>query len=121
MFLEQQKKMDYSPVSKKKIENMLNKHPNRVPIIISSNSFKEHGQHRFIVPNNITVSEFMKILRNKVSLKPEEAIFIFVKDKSLNNDAFMVPASSSIESIYNQYKDNNLVLNLIYEKEAVFG
>jgi hypothetical protein len=63
----------------------------------------------------------MKILRNKVSLKPEEAIFIFVKDKSLNNDAFMVPASSSIESIYNQYKDNNLVLNLIYEKEAVFG
>jgi microtubule-associated protein 1 light chain len=114
-------KMDYSPVSKKKIEEMLNKHPNRVPIIISSTSFKEHGQHRFIVPNNITVSEFMKILRNKVSLKQEEAIFIFVKDKSLNNDAVIVPSSSSIESIYNQYKDNNMVLNLIYEKEAVFG
>ncbi len=114
-------KMNYSPVSKKKIEEMLIKHPNRVPIIISSTSFKEHGQHRFIVPNNITICEFMKILRNKVSLKPEDAIFIFVNDKSLKNNAIMVPSSASVESIYNQYKDQNLILNLIYEKEAVFG
>ncbi len=113
--------MEYSTVSKNKIEEMIKKHPNRVPIIISSNSFKEHGQHRFIVPNNITIAEFMKILRNKVSLRPEEAIYVFVKDITISKEGILVPSSSTVESIYNQYKDKNLVLNLIYEKEEIFG
>jgi GABA(A) receptor-associated protein len=115
------KNMEYSPVSKKKIEDMLNKHPDRVPIVISSNSYKENGQHRFIVPNNITIAEFMKILRKKISLRPEEAIFIFVKDNTIKNGDVMVPSSSTVGSIYNEYKDMNLILNLIYEKESVFG
>jgi hypothetical protein len=71
--------------SKKKIEEILRKYPDRIPVVISSKSFKSHNINRFIVPVDMTINQFMIILRNKTKLKEMEAIFIFVKDGSLKN------------------------------------
>jgi GABA(A) receptor-associated protein len=108
--------------SKKKIEELINKHPNRIPIVISSKSFKEHNVNRFIVPIDMTVNQFMLILRNKTKIISTEAIFIFVKDyKKGNKNDIIAPVSETIGSLYDKYKDDKLILNLFYEKEAVFG
>jgi GABA(A) receptor-associated protein len=112
------------PFSRKKIEELLSKYPERVPVVISSTSFKMHGLNRFIVPFDMTIAQFMLILREKVELQKEEAIFIFIKEIDSDNNCksdILAPVSTSIGPLYNQYKDKNLVLNLIYEKEQVFG
>ncbi len=108
--------------SKKKIEELMSKFPDRVPIVISSKSFKEHNINRFIVPVNMTINQFMIILRNKTKINSTEAIFIFVKDyKKTSKQDVIAPVSETIGSLYDKYKDDKLILNLFYEKEAVFG
>jgi GABA(A) receptor-associated protein len=111
--------------SKKKIEEILRKYPDRIPIVISSKSFKSHDINRFIVPVDMTINQFMLILRNKTKLKEMEAIFIFVKDGNSKNkdntNEIIAPVSETLGSLYDKYKDEKLVLNLFYEKEAVFG
>jgi hypothetical protein len=103
--------------NRKKIESLLRKYPDRYPIIVSSKSIK-CGNVKYI-STNMTIAEFMIILRKKINLSQNEGLFFFIKDK--NKSDIMVQPSSNIEILYNTYKDENLVLNLIFEKEAVFG
>jgi GABA(A) receptor-associated protein len=103
-----------------KIQNLLNKYPDRVPIVITSKTYIKDNQLRFAVPQNLTITQFMVLLRTKIELKPEEAIFFFVKDNDTGQD-IMVQSSVTIEYLYTQYKDKDSILNLFFEKEAVFG
>jgi hypothetical protein len=103
-----------------KIQNLLTKYPDRVPIVLSSKTYIKGNPLRFIVPLNLTVTQFMVLLRTKIELKQEEAIFIFVKDMQTGQD-IMVQSSVTMESLYSQYKDKDNLLNLFFEKEAVFG
>ena len=124
--------------SKKKVEQMMLKNPNRVPIIITSNSFKI-DKLKYIVPDTITIGELMCMLRKKNNIDPQEAIFLFIKDnntqprnekeinnKSKNNskkenEGILVPSSSTLGTLHQQHKDENLILHIFFEKEAVFG
>ena len=128
-------KINKSDFSKKKIELLLKKYPERVPIVISSSSIKiKNKDSRFIVPNDMTIAQFIVILRKKISLGSTETIFIFIKSNDASNPSettkeenyvsgkdILVSTTSSILSLYNEYKDENLVLNLYFEKENVFG
>ena len=67
-----------------------------------------------------TISKFMVLLRTKIELKPEEAIFLFVKDTDTGAD-IMLQSSVTMELLYTQYKDKEHLLNIFFEKEAVFG
>jgi GABA(A) receptor-associated protein len=112
--------------TRKKIEQLLSKHPDRVPIVISSISHKAYGINRFIVPLDMTVAGFMTLLRKKVELDPQESIFIFIKktnnsSSTVSKGDIIAPTSATLGSLYEQHKDDKLVLNLLYEKENVFG
>jgi hypothetical protein len=112
--------------SRKKIEQLLCKYPDRVPIIISSKSIK-HTISRFVTPLNMTIAEFIVILRQKLNIVSQDAIYIFIKHKTKKADNntqetdIMVQPSATIGTLYDMYKDEKLVLNLMFEKEAVFG
>lgn len=125
--------------SKKKVEQIMLKNPDRVPIIINSNSFKI-DKLKYIVPDSITIGELMIMLRKKNNIDPQEAIFLFIKDnnnlnlnlnnsdksKSKNNlkkenEGILVPSSSTLGTLHQQHKDENLLLHIFFEKEAVFG
>ena len=120
--------------SKKKVEQMMLKNPDRVPVIISSNSFKI-DKLKYIVPNSITIGELMIMLRKKNNINPQEAIFLFIKDNNSNNaninktnnkskkenEGILVPSSSTLGTLHQQHKDENLILHIFFEKEAVFG
>lgn len=122
--------------SKKKVEQMMLKNPNRVPIIITSNSFKI-DKLKYIVPDSITIGELMIMLRKKNNIDPQEAIFLFIKDNNSNNnntninkfnnkskkenEGILVPSSSTLGTLHQQHKDENLILHIFFEKETVFG
>ena len=125
--------------SKKKVEQMMLKNPNRIPIIITSNSFKI-DKLKYIVPDSITIGELMIMLRKKNNIDPQEAIFLFIKDNNSNNsnnnpnntsksnnkskkenEGILVPSSSTLGTLHQQHKDENLILHIFFEKEAVFG
>ena len=106
--------------NKNKIDSLLKKYPDRIPIITSSKSIKDKCENKFVVPLTMTASEFIIIFRKKVNLASTESIFLFIKDIKNNNDV-IIQSSTTFESLYQQYKDSNNILNIVIEKEAVFG
>lgn len=69
---------------------------------------------RFIVPADFTVANFITVIRNRIKVGPEKTIFIFV-----NNT--LLPVNSLLSYVYQQHRDSDGFLYLIYSSENAFG
>jgi len=107
-------------IRKEDVEKILKNHPDNVPIIVSYDGKDGNGtkNYRFIVRPDITPAQFLTIFRRKIKLRSTEAIYIFI----INNKQVILPIySSSMTSLYQEHKDENLILNIRIEKENSFG
>ena len=96
------------------INHLLERFPQKVPVCVM-NKLDENNitQKKFMIPRNHTISQFMSVLRTKLSLNSKEAIFIII-----NNT--LAPSHSTINEMYNQHNENKILyVNLI--KENTFG
>ena len=96
-------------------------HPTRIPIIIEKSdkctqpSIKNIDKRKYLVPKDMTIGQFMYVVRKRISLAPHEAVFIFTQTGT-------IPCTStSIENIYNQDKNDDGFLYLSYSGENTFG
>lgn len=99
-------------------ERILSKYPDRIPCILErarNSTLKQSDKKKFLVPNNLTIGQFIYIIRKRIKLASHEAIFLFI------NGNILVPTSSVLESIYNDYKCDDLFLYFIYTNENTFG
>lgn len=110
-----------SKINKEKVLKMLEKHPDHIPIIAKSGD--DNQKHKFLVHGDNTLAEFMITLRKKLDLYSHQSIYIFIeKDIEGNKKEVTIPTTSqTLNNLYQQHQDKNLVLNLIYAKESVFG
>lgn len=98
-------------------KKILEKYNNRIPIIIlqdKKSNLPKIEKIKYLVPDDITLAQFIFIIRKRISLSPEEAIFIFV-----NNT--LPPSSYLMSFIYNEYKDDDGFLYLSITSENTFG
>lgn len=66
------------------------------------------------MPSDLTVGQFVYVVRQRIQLPPEKAIFIFVRNS--------MPATASLMSeIYDRYKDEDGFLYVTYSGENTFG
>ena len=94
------------------------KYKDRVPIIVEVNSSCDQSlvldKCKYLVPFDLTVSQFLYVIRKRVKLTPEIALFIF-----FNNS---LPASSeTLGSVYNINKDKDGFLYAVVSLESTFG
>jgi GABA(A) receptor-associated protein len=91
------------------------KYPDKVPIHISFDSTKiTINKHKFLVPNEFTMGQFIHILRKRMILQPEQAIFLFINGE--------LPSSNAILSdLYKRYKSEDGMLKMICAFENTFG
>lgn len=104
---------------KESVKRIIDKYPDRVPIFVTKSrtdkNLKDISQNKFIVPDGITAGQFLSIIRKKIDLTPELALFIFI-----NKD--ILPANSTTMGVlYNQYKNNDGLLEIQYCGENTFG
>jgi len=95
------------------------KYPDRIPIIIektkmNSNNIPDLDKHKFLVPADISLGQFMYVLRQRIKLKSKVAIFLFINDK-------LISTSSLIGEIYNENKHIDNFLYIKYAGENTFG
>ena len=93
------------------------KYPDRIPVIVDNNAHStlpELDKKKFLVPGDLTVGQFVYIVRKRIKLPPEKAIFIFV-----NN--ILPPTSSLMSTMYDSYKDSDGFLYLYIAGENTFG
>jgi GABA(A) receptor-associated protein len=100
--------------------NIMAKYSDRIPIICeklaSDNDLPDIDKHKFLVPWEITVGEFICVIRKRIHLQPGDALFLFVGE--FNN---IPPSNVSMNSIYDEYKSNDGFLYITYSKENTFG
>lgn len=64
---------------------------------------------KYLVPADLTVGQFVYVIRKRIKLSPEKAIFIFV-------DEVLPPTAALMSSIYEEHKDEDGFLYITYVK-----
>lgn len=98
-------------------KNIMSKYSDRIPIIVTRDkrSKLEHiDKNKFLAPEDLTVAQFISVIRKRIKLSESEAMYIFV-----NNT--LPTTSASLSTIYSQHKDEDGFLYITYCSENVFG
>ncbi|KAL5163630.1 Autophagy-related protein 8C [Glycine soja] len=69
---------------------------------------------RYLVPADLTVGQFVYVVRKRIKVSAEKAIFVFV-----NNT--LPPTAALMSSIYEENKDDDGFLYMTYSGENTFG
>jgi len=100
-----------------KAQTVLTKFNDRVPVICERDpkaSFKDMDKSKILVPHSLSVAQFINVIRKRLSLDPKETIFLFINEK-------LVPVGMSMADVYQQYKDKDGFLYVLYTSENAFG
>ncbi len=93
-------------------------YPDRFPVIVYSNDDKLSAmfdKYKYVVPDDVTIAGFMQIVRKKIKLDANQAIFMYVSDNVL-------PATSAtIASVCKEHLDEDGFLYVNIVGENVFG
>lgn len=94
---------------------ILVKYPDRIPIIVETQDadFKL-DKKKYLVPHDITVSQFIYVIRKRVKINSEKALFLFI-----NNT--LPPSASLIGHVYKENKDPDGFLYIVATSENTFG
>lgn len=97
---------------------ILSQHPDRIPVIVecSDQLQMEHPlkKNKFAVPYDLTLAQFMFVIRKHMKLEPEYAIFAFINNR-------LHPTSSPIGTIYAQEKTEDGFMYIDVFQESTFG
>ena len=58
------------------------KYPDRIPVIVEKagrSDIPDIDKKKYLVPGDLTAGQFVYVIRKRIKLSPEKAIFIFVK------------------------------------------
>ena len=105
----------------KKSNDLRVKFPDRIPIIVEksvNSTLKDLEKKKYLVPKDFSVGQFIFTLRKMISLKPEEAIFMYVKKGKKTS---LLNTSSLLSNIYSMYQSDDGFLYFIYDSENTFG
>ena len=102
----------------KESENIKKKYPTRIPVIVERfkkcKNIEEIDKNKFLVPDDLTLGQFIFVIRKRLKLTPEKAIFIFVNNK-------MVPSHTLMKKVYENEKEEDNFLYMCYSGENTFG
>lgn len=98
-------------------EKIRRKYPDRVPVIVEKAPRARLGdldKKKYLVPSDLTVGQFYFLIRKRIHLRPEDALFFFV-----NN--VIPPTSATMGSLYQEHHDEDFFLYIAFSDENVYG
>lgn len=95
---------------------ILRKHPNTVPVIVQldSKSLPPLDRVKYLVPKDLTVGQFMFVIRRRIKIQKEKALFLFCRKQ-------LPKTSLLISELYNEQKDADGFLYISITEESTFG
>jgi len=98
-------------------ERIRKKYPDRVPIIIDKapkSRIPSLDKKKYLVPNDLTVGQFYFLIRKRIELRAEDALFFFINNQ-------IPPTSATIGALYQEHADEDKFLYIAYSDESVYG
>ena len=95
---------------------IIEKYPDRIPVICEryGNNIDLLDKKKYLVPKNLTLGQFIIIIRKRLNISKEQAIFCFINNK-------LPIISSEMSTLYKENKDEDGFLYLVYSGENCFG
>ena len=94
------------------------KYPDRIPVVVERDPRSDIpliDKKKYLVPQDLTVGQFMYVIRKRIKLSPEQALFFFTDKNRLP------PTACLLSRLYKQEKDQDFFLYLTYASENTFG
>jgi GABA(A) receptor-associated protein len=93
------------------------KYPTRIPIIVEKcnrSKLKEIDKKKYLVPKDMTMGQFIYVIRKRIQLESSQALFVMV-----NNS--LVSSNRLLGEIYEDRASKDGFLYIIYTSENTFG
>ena len=105
--------------SRDEADRIMNKYPDRIPVLVDKNknskNTPEIDKHKYLVPIDLTIGQFMFVIRKRMKLSPDKALFLFVNGEAARNAELV----STV--YYNSHDPEDGFLHAIYSCESTFG
>jgi len=98
----------------KKIRSL---YPDRVPVVVytvKNTGIPDNDKIKYLVPLVLTLGQFQFVVRKRSKIESEKAMFMCI-------DGNILPQSSTIDSIYDEYKNDDGFLYISISGENTFG
>ena len=112
-------KMQHS-FEKRKTEStrIKEKYPNKIPLILEKSDtthLKEIEKKKYLMQKDVTIGQFMFIVRKQIKIDESESIFLLVNNQAIPS------TSSTMGEIYEKYADKDGFLYITYSAQQTFG
>jgi GABA(A) receptor-associated protein len=99
-------------------QRILGKYKDRVPVIVEVADGQESeialDKKKYLIPHDLTLGQFLYVIRKRIKLEPEKAIFLF-----FNNSLPL--ATSTMGAVYKMHKDPDNFVYCVISLESTFG
>lgn len=102
---------------KRESANIRTKNPDHIPIVVEPRSPREPSipKTKYLIPKTLTMAQLQYVVRKNLSMKPEQAIFLICRGRSM-------PSTTTMVELYDQYRDEeDDFVYFTYTLENVFG
>lgn len=105
---------------KSEASRMRMRYHDRIPVVVQrvagETNLPQIDKQKFLVPCDMTVGQFMHVIRKRIELPSETAIFLFV---GVTND---IPSTQTVlATLDEKHRDEDGFLYLTYQGESTFG
>ncbi len=100
-------------------DRVMSRYPDRVPILVKKNekskTTPDIDKHKFLVPVDLTMGQFLYVIRKRIQLSAEKGLFLFINGEVISNNEL-------VGMIYQGAVDkDDGFLHVTYSCENVFG
>ena len=107
-------------IRKGNCDKIRQKFPDKIPIICEKDpkarTLRDIDKTKYLVPNDLTVSQFNFMIRKRLEINKEEAFFLLANGKTA------LSGDNNLNDIYKRYKDkDDGFLYIAYSSELTWG
>jgi GABA(A) receptor-associated protein len=100
-------------------KRIMDKYQDRIPVICEKSANKSADlpsldKTKYLVPNDLTIGQFMYVIRSRLKLPSDKALFLII-------DGVFPSSTMIIKDAYKEHKDIDGFLYVKYCQENTFG
>nr|WNS68465.1 autophagy-related protein 8 [Trichomonas gallinae] len=97
--------------------NIIRKYKSHVPVIVDKDpkcTLPDIERQKFLVPSELSIGQFVYVVRKRINLQSASAIFLFVNKK-------LPPPNSTMGVLYEENRDEDGFMYCLYSSDNSFG